>query len=67
MIRPTLESVFSLLRGGPVVRFIKTLLVLGIVLAFTGAAYSQDKTKGTIKGKVRVEVGAPRSETETSF
>jgi len=63
MIRPTLESVFSLLRGGPVVRFIKTLLVLGIVLAFTGAAYSQDKTKGTIKGKVRVEVGSPNNVT----
>jgi len=45
------------------VRFIKTLLVLGVMFAIAGSVYAQDKTKGTIKGKVRVEVGSPNNVT----
>ena len=44
-------------------RFTKSLLVLAILLAITGLAGAQDKTKGGIKGKVRVEQGPPSGVT----
>ena len=47
-----------LLRGGSVVRFTKTVSVLALLLLTGSLVYSQDKTKGTIKGKVRVETGS---------
>jgi len=40
-------------------RFNKTLLVLAIVLFTAGISAAQDKSLGTIKGKVRVETGTP--------
>jgi len=40
-------------------RFNKTLLVLVIVLFTAGISAAQDKSLGTIKGKVRVETGTP--------
>lgn len=40
-------------------RFRKSPLVLAVVLLVTGVATGQDKTLGTIKGKVRVETGTP--------
>jgi Carboxypeptidase regulatory-like domain len=45
------------------VRFKKILPVLLFVLMASGAVYSQDKTTGSIKGKVRVEVGSPSGVT----
>ena len=55
-------------------RFNKTPLALAILLFATGIAIGQDKTLGTIKGKVRVETGTPggvtvvvrRGETEVT-
>ena len=55
-------------------RFNKTLLVLAIILLAAGISVGQDKSLGTIKGKVRVETGTPggvtvvvrRGETEVS-
>ena len=44
-------------------RFTKTLLLLAVMLLAAGLAYSQDKTTGTIKGKVKVEVGSPSGVT----
>ena len=40
-------------------RFNKTLLVLAIILLATGVSLGQDKSLGSIKGKVRVETGTP--------
>ena len=40
-------------------RFNKTLLVLVMLLFATGISAAQDKSLGTIKGKVRVETGTP--------
>jgi hypothetical protein len=40
-------------------RFNKTLLVLVTVLFTAGISAAQDKSLGTIKGKVRVETGTP--------
>jgi hypothetical protein len=39
-------------------RFMKSLLLLSILLILTPPAYAQDKTTGGIKGKVKVEVGS---------
>jgi len=55
-------------------RFNKTLFVLGIILFTAGVSAGQDKSLGTIKGKVRVESGTPagvqvvvrRGETEVT-
>jgi len=55
-------------------RFNKTLFVLAIILFTAGVFTGQDKTLGTIKGKVRVESGTPagvqvvvrRGETEVT-
>jgi len=55
-------------------RFNKTLLVLAIILLATGVSLGQDKSLGSIKGKVRVETGTPggvtvvvrRGETEVT-
>ena len=47
------------LRGGATVRFIKILPALVFVLMAAAVAGSQDKTTGSIKGKVRVEAGSP--------
>src|SRR5215216_6807316 len=55
-------------------RFNKTLFVLAIILFTAGVSTGQDKTLGTIKGKVRVETGTPagvsvvvrRGETEVT-
>lgn len=55
-------------------RFNKNLLVLAIILLAAGISLGQDKSLGTIKGKVRVETGTPggvtvvvrRGETEVS-
>lgn len=44
-------------------RFKKILPVLLFVLAALGVVYPQDKSTGSIKGKVRVEVGAPSGVT----
>jgi hypothetical protein len=44
-------------------RFNKTLLVLAVTLFAAGIAAGQDKTFGTIKGKVRVETGTPAGVT----
>src|SRR4030095_2074439 len=50
------------LRGGSIVRFKK--LWVGLCLCLAAFAVSaQDKTTGTIKGKVRVEVGTPSGVT----
>src|SRR5687767_4192226 len=48
-----------ILRGGPAVRFKKLPLVAMFILASIAAVYGQDKSTGTIKGKVKVEVGTP--------
>ena len=40
-------------------RFTKTLSMMAIVVLAASAVYSQDKSLGGIKGKVRVEVGSP--------
>lgn len=55
-------------------RFNKTLLVLAMILLMAGISVGQDKSLGTIKGKVRVETGTPggvtvvvrRGETEVT-
>jgi Carboxypeptidase regulatory-like domain len=55
-------------------RFKKTLFVLATIIATAGISLAQDKSLGTIKGKVRVETGTPadvtvvvrRGETEVS-
>jgi hypothetical protein len=55
-------------------RFKKTLFVLVTIVATAGISLAQDKSLGTIKGKVRVETGTPadvtvvvrRGETEVS-
>lgn len=55
-------------------RFNKTLLVLAVILLAAGISVGQDKSLGTIKGKVRVETGTPggvtvvvrRGETEVT-
>lgn len=52
-----------LLRGGLTVRFNKTAVVLLLTLFVTGVAMGQDKSLGTIKGKVRVETGTPSGVT----
>jgi hypothetical protein len=44
-------------------RFMKTLLILSVMLLAASLAYSQDKSTGGIKGKVRVEVGSPNGIT----
>ena len=44
-------------------RFKKILPVLLFVLMAVGLVYPQDKTTGSIKGKVRVEVGTPSGVT----
>jgi hypothetical protein len=41
-----------------VVRFTKTLLAMAAIFLIAGLAYSQDKTTGSIKGKVKVETGS---------
>jgi len=45
------------------VRFKKIFAVLLFVLAVLGVVYPQDKTTGSIKGKVRVAVGTPSGVT----
>jgi hypothetical protein len=45
------------------VRFTKTFLVTAVLLLSVSVGYSQDKTTGVIKGKVRVEVGSPNGVT----
>ncbi len=40
-------------------RFMKTLFLFAIILAFAVVAVGQDKSLGAIKGKVRVETGSP--------
>ena len=49
---------YVLLRGGFVVRFRKTSLAMLLLISLMGIAASQDKTVGSIRGKVRVEVGS---------
>ena len=49
----------NLLRGGTDVRFKKVFVSLFLLLLTASFAYSQDKTTGGIKGKVRVETGSP--------
>ena len=44
-------------------RFRKSLSVVAIILAGASAAMAQDKSLGTIKGKVRVETGTPAGVT----
>lgn len=44
-------------------RFNKTLFVLLITLFAAGISFGQDKTLGTIKGKIRVETGTPAGVT----
>jgi hypothetical protein len=57
----------TVLRGGPVVRFKKTLLSLATLLLAVGLSSAQDRSKanttGNIKGKVRVETGTPAGVT----
>jgi hypothetical protein len=52
-----------LLRGGSVVRFKKLPSAFVCVLAVAVLIFGQDKSTGTIKGKVRVEVGTPAGVT----
>jgi hypothetical protein len=44
-------------------RFKKTLCVLALMLLATGVSSAQDKSLGTIKGKIRVETGTPAGVT----
>jgi hypothetical protein len=44
-------------------RFKKSLFVLAIILAASSASIAQDKSLGSIKGKVRVETGTPAGVT----
>jgi hypothetical protein len=44
-------------------RFNKTFFVLAVILVTAGISLGQDKTLGTIKGKVRVETGTPAGVT----
>ena len=44
-------------------RCTKTLSMIAVVVLAASAAYSQDKSTGGIKGKVRVEVGSPNGIT----
>jgi hypothetical protein len=41
------------------VRFNKTAFAVLLTLLITGVAVAQDKSLGSIKGKVRVETGTP--------
>lgn len=52
-----------LVRGGPLLRFNKTSLTIVILLAIYLTAFGQDKSTGSIKGKVRVETGTPAGVT----
>jgi hypothetical protein len=45
------------------VRFTKTFLATAVMLLTVSVGYSQDKTTGAIKGKVRVEAGSPNGVT----
>jgi hypothetical protein len=45
------------------VRFTKTFLATAVMLLTVSVGYSQDKTTGAIKGKVRVESGSPNGVT----
>jgi Carboxypeptidase regulatory-like domain len=53
----------DILRGGYSVRFKKIFPILLFIMTASGVVYPQDKTTGSIKGKVRVEVGAPSGVT----
>ena len=44
-------------------RFTKTFLATAVMLLTVIVGYSQDKTTGAIKGKVKVEVGSPNGVT----
>ena len=44
-------------------RFTKTFLATAVMLLTVSVGYSQDKTTGAIKGKVRVESGSPNGVT----
>lgn len=44
-------------------RFKKTLFLFAVTFAFAGIALGQDKSLGSIKGKVRVETGTPSGVT----
>lgn len=44
-------------------RFNKTVFVLAIILVSAAGSIAQDKTLGTIKGKIRVETGNPSGVT----
>ena len=44
-------------------RFTKTFLATAVLLLTVSVGYSQDKTTGVIKGKIRVEVGSPNGVT----
>jgi Carboxypeptidase regulatory-like domain len=44
-------------------RFKKTLFLFALILAFAAVAPGQDKSLGSIKGKVRVETGSPSGVT----
>lgn len=46
-----------ILRGGSSVRFKKILPILTLVAAAASGVFAQDRSTGSIKGKVRVEVG----------
>jgi Carboxypeptidase regulatory-like domain len=53
-------SVPVVLRGGLAVRFTKTLLLTLVLVLFAAqASFAQDKTTGSVKGKIKVEVGSP--------
>jgi hypothetical protein len=50
----------DVLRGGQAVRFTKTILLALVIVIFAApASFSQDKTTGSVKGRIKVEVGSP--------
>ena len=53
----------DLLRGGTRLRFSKILFGVAVMLMAATATFAQDKSFGSIKGKVRVETGTPSGVT----
>ena len=44
-------------------KFTKTVLTLGVMMAAAAVSFAQDKSLGALKGKVRVETGTPSGVT----
>jgi hypothetical protein len=57
------KDYFDAVRGGTPMKFEKLIFLLVITLGAAGVSLGQDKSLGTLKGKVRVETGTPAGVT----